>query len=109
MGSDMVQYYKKNTVMTISPLGVSLFLTSALQRPDLSDLCPKIRCKTMVMSGYFSPWEGDSLHFMSKLKMGVGSWVPIDDAGALVTEERPQLMLNSIQLFLMGLRQLGPG
>ena len=52
---------------------------------------PKIRCKTMVMSGFDSAFEKDSLQLNSKLRMGVGSWVEIDEAGTLVTEERPQV------------------
>eukprot|EP00193_Tetraselmis_chui_P015683 CAMPEP_0177783706 /NCGR_PEP_ID=MMETSP0491_2-20121128/19269_1 /TAXON_ID=63592 /ORGANISM="Tetraselmis chuii, Strain PLY429" /LENGTH=315 /DNA_ID=CAMNT_0019304341 /DNA_START=116 /DNA_END=1063 /DNA_ORIENTATION=- len=108
-GSDLVQYYRMETAPHINPLAVSLYLTSALKRKDISDLVPKIRCKTMVLSGYDSAFEKDSLQLNSLLKQGVGSWVEIDEAGALVTEERPQLLLQSIQLFLQGLQQLGHG
>jgi hypothetical protein len=45
----------------------------------------------MVLSGYDSAFEKDSLRLNSLLKQGVGSWVEIDEAGALVTEERPQV------------------
>ena len=36
-GSDLVQYYKRETVNRLNPFGVSLYLTSALSRKDISD------------------------------------------------------------------------
>mmetsp|Transcript_25845 Transcript_25845/g.72393 ORF Transcript_25845/g.72393 Transcript_25845/m.72393 type:complete len:311 (-) Transcript_25845:47-979(-) len=108
-GSDLVQSYKRQTILSISPLAVSLYLTAAITRPDISEEMSKIRCKTLVFSGFSSGFEADSLQLKGKLRQGVGSWVEIEDAGALITEERPQSMLQSIQLFLQGLQQLGHG
>uniref|UniRef100_A0A061S533 Uncharacterized protein n=1 Tax=Tetraselmis sp. GSL018 TaxID=582737 RepID=A0A061S533_9CHLO len=108
-GGDLVLCYKRETIYGISPLAVSLYLTSTLNRRDISELVPKIRCKTLLFSGFESSFEDDNLHFSSLLKPGIGSWVEIEGAGVLVTEEKPQALLQSIQLFLQGLQQMGHG
>eukprot|EP00951_Prasinocladus_malaysianus_P046224 scaffold632313_cov51-Prasinocladus_malaysianus.AAC.1 len=38
MGSDLVQYYLRETVGHLNPLAVSLYLTTALNRKDISDV-----------------------------------------------------------------------
>ena len=115
-GGDLIQSFRRE-LTSLDPEGVEEFLGAVLGREDLVPECTgRVQCGSLVISGDLSGFSHHALQLSQALLregsrrgvVGGGcALVTIDRAGSLVTEERPQAIVNSIELFLRRLGQEG--
>uniref|UniRef100_A0A7N0TR16 Uncharacterized protein n=1 Tax=Kalanchoe fedtschenkoi TaxID=63787 RepID=A0A7N0TR16_KALFE len=78
------------------------FLQAIDKRPDLSSGLKKLKCRTLVYVGEYSPFHSEALHMTSKLDRRYSALVEVQACGSMVTEEQPHAMLIPMEYFLMG-------
>ncbi len=114
-GGDLIQSFRRE-VTSLDPEGVEEFLGAVLGREDLVPQAERVRCGSLVISGDLSGFSQHALQLSQALLRegrargipgGACALVTIDGAGSLVTEERPQAIVNSIELFLRRMGQEG--
>ncbi|CAM8920499.1 unnamed protein product [Rhodiola kirilowii] len=78
------------------------FLQALNKRPDLSNGLKKLKCRTLLYVGEYSPFHTEALHMASKLDRRYNALVEVQACGSMVTEEQPHVMLIPLECFLMG-------
>lgn len=106
-GSDLLHSYKKE-LKTQDPKAVASHLQALLRRPDaVASIAPKLKCHTLVISGEKGLYHKEALELNAALDKRLSAWVEVDGGGALLTEERPTVLLSPLQLFVRRLQQEG--
>ncbi|KAK6941409.1 NDRG protein [Dillenia turbinata] len=81
---------------------VMQFLEAINERPDISEGLKRLKCRTLIFVGEFSPFHTEALHMTSKLDRKQSALVEVQACGSMVTEEQPHAMLIPMEYFLMG-------
>lgn len=91
--SDLVRMAQRN-----SPQQFENQIRALLGRPDMSDLLPGIRCKTLICCGRQDAWASANQHVEMARMIGHAELAIIEHCGHMTTMERPQqvndLLLN---------------
>ncbi|KAL6547526.1 Protein ndl2 [Orobanche hederae] len=78
------------------------FLEAINGRPDIAEGLGKLKCPTLIVVGKNSPFHYEALFMTSKLDRRFSALVEVQACGSMVTEERPNAVLESLDYFLMG-------
>uniref|UniRef100_A0A7S0RDD7 AB hydrolase-1 domain-containing protein n=1 Tax=Pyramimonas obovata TaxID=1411642 RepID=A0A7S0RDD7_9CHLO len=103
--SDLTQAYRKD-LSARPPRVLMHYLQAAMTRSGLQ--AASLKSQVLMFVGDKSPFKEESLDMNTSIASH-GALVLIDGAGTVTTEERPQEMINPIDLFLQRLEQQGFG
>ncbi|XP_058223576.1 protein NDL2-like isoform X1 [Rhododendron vialii] len=99
--SDIVQACRRLLDERLS-LNVSRFLQAINGREDITEGLKKLKCRSLVFVGEYSPFHADALHMTSNLEERYTALVEVQGCGSVVTEEQPDAMLIPLEYFLVG-------
>jgi pimeloyl-ACP methyl ester carboxylesterase len=81
------------------------FIAGYTKREDLPPL-KQVDCKVLLFVGTESPYYEGTIQLMNKYNNANTAWIKVQNAGGLITEERPDSMVTSMILFLQGMGYL---
>eukprot|EP00850_Spirogloea_muscicola_P014212 SM000100S09439 [mRNA] locus=s100:425636:428172:+ [translate_table: standard] len=83
-----------------NPHNVARYVRALAQRRDISENLRTLQCPSLVISGQNSSFLGESLHMITQLSKDSVTYIEVPTCGALVTEERPNMMQRAMERFL---------
>jgi len=106
--SDLAQAFRRE-IETRNPQGLAQYLTAMMNRKDIGPDMERAPFTVLQIVGEKSPFHEDSLDLNQYLDSSRSSWIEVPRCGSVITEERPDSLTQSIDLFFKGLQQIGIG
>ncbi len=103
-GKDLVLSFT-DYLNSLQPYNVMKFIAGYTKREDLPPL-KQVDCKVLLFVGTESPYYEGTIQLMNKYNNANTAWIKVQNAGGLITEERPDSMVTSMILFLQGMGYL---
>ncbi|KAK4401214.1 protein NDL2 [Sesamum angolense] len=99
--SNIVQSCRRLLGERQSP-NVLRFLEAINGRPDITEGLTKLKCRSLIFVGEYSPVHDEALHMTMNLDQRFTALVEVRACGSMVTEEQPDAMLIPLEYFLIG-------
>ncbi|KAL0327504.1 UNVERIFIED_CONTAM: protein NDL2 [Sesamum angustifolium] len=97
----LMRYFSKLLGERQSP-NVLRFLEAINGRPDITEGLTKLKCRSLIFVGEYSPFHDEALHMTMNLDQRFTALVEVRACGSMVTEEQPDAMLIPLEYFLIG-------
>ncbi|CAD6184241.1 unnamed protein product [Caenorhabditis auriculariae] len=106
--SDIVRQYRVFFQHLPNPQNLAAFMESYLQRTPVvlsrdGTSGPQLNVPVLQMVGAGSAFVDDSVDVNTKLDPAQSDWIKISDSCGLVLDDRPEVVTESLMLFLQGL------
>lgn len=105
---DIVRQYRVFFQHLSNPKNLAMFIESYLHRTSISisrdgQSGPVLNVPVLQIVGAGSPFVNDTVDVNTKLDPSRSDWIKVSDACGLVLDDRPEIVTESVVLFLQGL------
>ncbi|EYC12165.1 hypothetical protein Y032_0048g1645 [Ancylostoma ceylanicum] len=105
---DIVRQYRVYFQHLPNPSNLAMFIESYLNRSPIAisrdgQTGPQLNVPVLQIVGAGSPFVNDTVDVNTKLDPAHSDWIKVSDACGLVLDDRPEVVTESMMLFLQGL------
>ncbi|WKX89563.1 hypothetical protein Q1695_008880 [Nippostrongylus brasiliensis] len=105
---DIVRQYRVYFQHLPNPTNLAMFIESYMNRSPIAisrdgQTGPQLNVPVLQIVGAGSPFVNDTVDVNTKLDPAHSDWIKVSDACGLVLDDRPEVVTESMMLFLQGL------
>ncbi|KAK6038434.1 Ndr family protein [Cooperia oncophora] len=105
---DIVRQYRVYFQHLPNPTNLAMFIESYVNRTAIAisrdgQSGPQLNVPVLQIVGAGSPFVNDTVEVNTKLDPAHSDWIKVSDACGLVLDDRPEVVTESMMLFLQGL------